>query len=210
MIIQCDFDGTVTTNNVSLLLRERFAIGNWQRIEADYLQGRLGVDESNKRQFALIREPKEKLVAFASKNAKVRAGFSDFAYYCRSSGIRLIIVSSGLDFYIEAVLNKIGARDIELYCARTSFGQDGIAVSYIGPDGSLLKQGFKEKYLTWLKKRGGRVTYIGDGLSDLAAASAADQVFATGHLHRLLGAKQVSHYSFTDFHDILHQLCAQP
>jgi len=26
MIIQCDFDGTVTTNNLSLLLRERFAI----------------------------------------------------------------------------------------------------------------------------------------------------------------------------------------
>jgi len=210
MIIQCDFDGTVTTNNVSLLLRERFAIGNWRKTESDYLQGLLGVEESNKRQFALIREPKEKLVAFATQKARVRTGFLDLVHYCRSSGIRLIIISSGLDFYIEAVLNKIGSPNIELYCARTSFGQDGITVSYIGPDGSLLKQGFKEKYLAWLKKRGGCVTYIGDGLSDLAAASAADQVFATGHLHRLLGTKQVSHYSFTDFHDILHQLRAQP
>ena len=61
MIIQCDFDGTVTTNNVSLLLRERFAVGDWQKIESDDLRGQLAVEVSNIRQYALIKESREKL-----------------------------------------------------------------------------------------------------------------------------------------------------
>ena len=124
-----------------------------------------------------------------------------------AAGIRLTIVSGGLDFYIEAVLDKIGAPDLELHCARTSFTKDGIAVSYAGPDGGTIEEGFKKKYLAWLRKWGGRVAYIGDGLSDLEAAGAANCVFATGHLHTLLNANSVRHHTFSNFHDILHQIC---
>jgi len=207
MIIQCDFDGTIIKNNISLLLREKFAIGNWRKIESDYLGGRLAVEESNKRQYALIKESREKLEAFARKNAEIRAGFLEFVTYCLAAGIGLAIVSSGLDFYIEAVLDKIGASDLELHCAQTSFIKDGITVSYVGPDGGTVREGFKKKYLAWLRKRDGRVAYIGDGLSDLEAASAADCVFATGHLHSLLNTSSVRHHTFSDFHDILRQIC---
>jgi len=206
MIIQCDFDGTITTNNIGLLLREKFAIGDWRKIDSDYLCGRLTVEESNKRQYALIKEPRQKLVTFARENAQVRAGFLELVDYCRATGIRFVIVSSGLDFYIEAVLNKISVPDLELHCARTSFSQDGITISYTGSDGSTVTEGFKKKYLDWLKCQGECVTYIGDGLSDLEAARAADRVFATNHLHRLLSAEAISHYTFSDLHDILRQI----
>ncbi|MBA7573379.1 2-hydroxy-3-keto-5-methylthiopentenyl-1-phosphate phosphatase [subsurface metagenome] len=206
MIIQCDFDGTITTNNISLVLREKFAIGNWRKIESDYLGGHITVEQSNKLQFALIEESREKLEAFARKNAEIRPGFLEFVRYCQESAIPFAIVSSGLDFYIEAVLDKIGASDLELHCAQTSFAKDGITVSYAGPDGGTVREGFKKKYLAWLRKRGGRVVYIGDGLSDLEAARAADCVFATGHLHSLLNTSSVRHHTFSDFHDILRQI----
>ena len=206
MIIQCDFDGTITTNNISLVLREKFAIGNWRKIESDYLGGHITVEQSNKLQFALIEESREKLEAFARKNAEIRPGFLEFVRYCQESAIPFAIVSSGLDFYIEAVLDKIGASDLELHCAQTSFTKDGITVSYAGPDGGTVREGFKKKYLAWLRKRGGRVVYIGDGLSDLEAARAADCVFATGHLHSLLNTSSVRHHTFSDFHDILRQI----
>ena len=206
MIIQCDFDGTITTNNISVLLREKFASGEWRRIESDYLCGRLTVEESNKRQYALIKEPRQNLVTFARDNAEVRAGFLEFVDYCLATGIRFVIVSSGLDFYIEAVLNKISAPDLELHCARTNFSQNGITVSYTSPDGSMVTQGFKKKYLDWLKCQDNYITYIGDGLSDLEAARAADCVFAINHLHRLLSTNSISHYTFSSFHDILRQI----
>ena len=53
MIIQCDFDGTIIRNNLSVLIRERFAPDAWRAIEVDYLEGRITVEESNKRQFAM-------------------------------------------------------------------------------------------------------------------------------------------------------------
>jgi len=61
MIIQCDFDGTIINNNLSTVLRENFAPRNWQDIESDYMEGKISVEQSNKLQFALIKEPKEEL-----------------------------------------------------------------------------------------------------------------------------------------------------
>jgi len=206
MIVQCDFDGTVTTNNLSFLLRERFAIGDWQKVQAEYLKDQLSVEMSNIRQYALLKESREKLQEFSRESVEVRPGFLEFVAYCGAAGVDLVIVSSGLDFYIEAVLEKLGVSDLELHCARTSFSQDGIGVSYLDPDGNVIEEGFKKKWLSSLKRQGDSIVYIGDGLSDLQAACVADHVFAIDHLHRLLSINSVAHHTFSDFHDILRQM----
>jgi len=206
MIIQCDFDGTITRNNLGILLRENFARGDWQKIDSDYLRGHLTVEQSNKLQFALIKEPKERLQEFVRRHIEVRPGFVDFVSYCRESAIPFVIVSSGLDFYIKPVLAQIGMPDLELYCGQTSFNGDGINVSYCDPEGNIINEGFKKEYLTWLKKRGKNIIYIGDGLSDLDAARQADHVFATGHLLGLLSSESIVCSGFSDFCDLLHRV----
>lgn len=205
-IIQCDFDGTIIMDNMSILLREQFASSEWQAIEADYLAGRLTVEESNRRQYLMIKEPREVLQSFVLKNIRVRAGFLDFVQHCHASGMRLVIVSSGLDFYVETLLNSIGLPGVEVYCGRTVFGQDGITVQYIDPEGYEVTNSFKRRCLTWLRNQGGPITYIGDGLSDLDPAIAADYVFATDHLRRLLEAASIPHYPFTTFTEILSRM----
>ena len=137
MIIQCDFDGTITKNNLSILLRENFARGDWQTVESDYLRGRITVEESNKLQYMLIKEPKERLQKFVRQYIEVRSGLGEFIKYCRDSAIQFVIVSSGLDFYIEPVLAQIGIPDLELHCGQTSFGKDGIVVTYYDPKATL-------------------------------------------------------------------------
>ena len=206
MIIQCDFDGTIIRNNLSVLLRERYAGGDWQKIDCDYLHGHLSVEQSNKLQFALIKEPKERLQAFVRQHIELRAGFVEFVRYCQESAIHFAIVSSGLDFYIEPVLAEIGMPDLELHCGRTSFGKDGIDVSYYAPEGNIINQGFKKRYLTWFKKWGTNIIYLGDGLSDLEAAQQADYVFATGELLDLLDTHSIACSAFSDFYDLLHQV----
>jgi len=206
MIIQCDFDGTITRNNLSVLLRQNFARGDWEKTEADYLHGYLAVEQSNKLQYSLITESKEKLQEFARQHVEVRPGFVGFARYCHETGIPLVIVSSGLDFYIETVLIEIGMRNLELHCGQTSFGKDGIVVSYTDPEGNIINEGFKKRYLNWLRKRDSNIIYIGDGLSDLEAARNADHVFATDHLLRLLSTDSVAYSAFSDFYDLLYQI----
>ena len=206
MIIQCDFDGTVTRNNLSVLLRQNFAHGDWQKIDSDYLHGYLTVEQSNKLQYSLIKEPKEKLQEFARQHVEVKPGFVEFVDYCQDAGIPLVIVSSGLDFYIETVLIEIGMQNLELHCGQTSFGKDGIVVSYTDPEGNIINEGFKKRYLNWLRKRDSHIIYIGDGLSDFEAAHNADHVFATDHLLRLLNTDSVACSTFSDFYDLLYQI----
>ncbi len=206
MIIQCDFDGTIINNNLSTLLRENFAPENWQDIESDYLKGIISVEQSNKFQFALIKEPKEKLQEFVCRHIKLRAGFIEFICYCNEKRLPFVIVSSGLDFYIEPVLKKIGLHNLELYCAQTVFSRNGIEVSYYDPEGNPLDQGFKNSYLRWLQKRGEEVIYLGDGLSDLDAAHQANHVFATGNLQYLLERESITYHSFSDFYSVLRTI----
>ena len=102
--------------------------------------------------------------------------------------------------------DEIGMQNLELHCGQTSFGEDGIVVSYTDPEGNIINEGFKKRYLNWLKKRDNYITYIGDGLSDLEAARNADHVFATDHLLRLLNTDSIACSAFSDFHDLLHQI----
>jgi len=206
MIIQSDFDGTIIRNNLSVLLRGEYACGDWQKIDSDYLHGHLTVEQSNKLQFALIKEPKERLQAFVRQHIELRPGFIEFIRYCQKSTTPFAIVSSGLDFYIEPVLAEIGTPDLELHCGQTTFSRDGIEVSYYDPDGNIVNHGFKKKYLTWLRERGTNIIYLGDGLSDLEAACQADHVFATGHLLDLLDTHSIERSAFSDFYDLLHQV----
>ncbi len=96
--------------------------------------------------------------------------------------------------------------DLELHCGQTSFSRDGIGVSYYDPEGNIINRGFKKKYLTWLKKRGKPIIYLGDGLSDLEAARQAVHVFATGHLLDLLGTQSIACSAFSDFFDLVRQI----
>ena len=206
LIIQCDFDGTITRNNLSTLLREQFACGEWRRIELDYLRSRVSVEQSNRLQYALIEEPRERLQEFVRQHIDVRPGFREFVRYCRDNAIKFVIVSSGLDFYIETVLVEIGMPDLELHCGRTVFTKDGIGISYTDPEGNTVDKGFKDKHLFWLKRSARDLIYIGDGLSDLEAARCADHVFAIGHLATLLRAESVAWSCFIDFYDLLSQM----
>ncbi len=206
MIIQCDFDGTIIRNNLSLLVREHFAPDAWRAIETGYLEGRITVEESNKRQFALIKEPKERLQEFVRCHIDIRQDFTEFIADCEAKGNQLVIVSSGLDFYIEVVLSELNMSDIELYCGKSEFNKKGIMVSYADQNGNTIEHSFKISYLNWLKQRGKKIIYIGDGLSDLEAACDADYVFATGHLATLLKEEHVSWSYFNSFIDIRNKL----
>ncbi len=206
MIIQCDFDGTIIRNNLGVQLRENFAVGDWQKIESDYILGNLTVEQSNKLQYALIKEPAEVLRGFICQHIDLRPGFLEFTGYCRQNTIPLVVVSSGVDFYIETVFAEIGMLNAELYCGRATFQDSGIDVSYRDPEGEIVDAGFKEKYLMWLKRRSSKVIYIGDGLSDIEAAQKAYYVFARDNLLKLLDADRVPSSAFSDFYDVMWQI----
>jgi 2-hydroxy-3-keto-5-methylthiopentenyl-1-phosphate phosphatase len=181
-LVQCDFDGTVTEEESSFFLLDTFAQGDWRRLLREYKEHRISVGEFNTRAFAMVKADKTTLLGALKGEVKVRAGFHELVNYCREKGFRLVIVSNGLDFYIEAILKDLRLENIEVHAAQASFHPRGMKVHYAGPDGKRLDDGVKEAYTQSFLKLGYRVIYIGNGDSDVAPAQYAHHVFATGDL----------------------------
>jgi 2-hydroxy-3-keto-5-methylthiopentenyl-1-phosphate phosphatase len=117
-------------------------------------------------------------------------------------GIRIVIVSNGLDFYIKRILEDNGLQNIEYHAAETRFHSNSLKVWYIGPDGSIVDSGFKGKYVNQYLDDGYQVVYIGNGTSDLTPASCSHQVFATESLLKHCQRTGLACIPFTSFFEI--------
>lgn len=202
-LIQCDFDGTITEEDVSFSILDAFANGDWRRLLNQYRKGRISVGSFNTRAFVMVREDKEALDRFVLERVRIRAGFKELLAYCRRKGLRFVIVSNGLDFYIRTILGAVGTDNIEVFAARTEFSTEGIKARYIGPDGIELQDGFKEAYVRHFRAGGYRIIYIGNGASDAPSASLADHIFATGPLLAHCQEAKLDCTPFIDFNDIV-------
>jgi len=156
-LVQCDFDGTITEEDTSFFLLDAFAQGDWRRLLREYKEHRISVGEFNTRAFAMVKADRPALLEAIKDKVRMRAGFHELVAYCSRRGFRLVIVSNGLDFYIEAILKDIGLENIEMYAAKTRFHPEGMQVRYIDPNGSQLDDGLKEAYIKSFLNQGYRV-----------------------------------------------------
>lgn len=205
-LVQCDFDGTITEEDEAFLLLDAFASGNWGRVLDEYREGKISVGTFNSRAFAMVKADKQTMLDFVQRTKKIRPGFKELVSYCRDKGFRLVIVSNGLDFYIEAILKDIGVRGIEVYAAQTRFSPDGLDVRYMGPDGKVLQDSFKEAYTRAFLSKSYRVAYVGNGPSDMPAARLAHRIFATDGLLELCRKTKLNCIPFADLNDVVRNL----
>lgn len=205
-IVQCDFDGTITEEDESFLLLDAFAGKNWRQIFDEYKEGKISVGAFNARAFTMIKADKQTMLDFVQRNKKVRPGFQELVSYCRNKSIRLVIVSNGLDFYIEAILKDIGMDGIEVFAAKTWFYPGGLDVKYIGPNGNELQNSFKEAHTKAFLSQGYRVIYVGNGPSDMPPAKLAHRIFARDGLLELCRDENLNCIPFADLHDVVKNL----
>jgi len=205
-IIQCDFDGTITEKDVSFLILDTFADGDWRQVLAQYREGKIPVGRFNTRAFAMVKADEQTLLGFIKGRARIRAGFSELLACCERKGFQFAIVSNGLDFYIKAMLGDMGIDDIEVFAAQNRFGTNGIDVRYIGPQGDQLEDGFKDAYVRLFQERGYRVIYIGNGDSDLSPARQSHHIFATGDLLNECKKMKLGCTPFTDLNEVVKVL----
>jgi 2-hydroxy-3-keto-5-methylthiopentenyl-1-phosphate phosphatase len=203
MLIQCDFDGTITEEDVSFALLDAFAQGEWREWLQQYRENKISVGEFNTRAFALVKASKAELLDVARDKVRLRDGLHELISYSQSQGFRFIIVSNGLDFYVKSILKDAGLRDIEVYAATTRFYRHGLKVQYIAPDGTPLVSEFKEAYSRAFLKQGYRIIYVGNGPSDIAPAVHAHHIFARDGLLEYCQQLNIKCTPFNDLNDIV-------
>lgn len=206
MIIQSDFDGTLTEEDVSFALLDVFAQGDWRKLYQQYREKKMTVGDFNAKAFAMVKASREDLLRVAREDVKLREGLRNLVNYCQDRGFRFLVVSNGLDFYIKEILEDVGLGNIEVYAAQTKFTPDGLEVQYIGPEGTALKKGFKEAYTKLFIKQGYQVVCLGNGPSDIFPAALAQHVFARDGLLDACKEKKLKCKPFDDLNDVVRGL----
>jgi 2,3-diketo-5-methylthio-1-phosphopentane phosphatase len=204
VVVLCDFDGTVSETEASLAILRNFIPGLWERYERPWLDREISTHDCLGYQFTMMSTPIEEMARFAADNVALRKGFKRFVTWCRKEGHGLVITSSGVDFYIKAILDRNGLGDVPFVANRTHW-VDGL--------GNITEEGLHNAECDWCgncklelielyRSRGAKVVYVGDGATDECPAAKADLVFARSALLEFCKREKVDHIPFDTFDDV--------
>lgn len=207
-IVFCDFDGTVTQDDVTDRILEELADPSWRELEGAWVQGMIGSRECLERQMALVRASKKQLNSLIDSVA-LDPCFPSFYEYTEHAGIPFYILSDGFDYVIKRVLRRAGA-DGELRNGKHLFTssmevEDNRARVSFPHDARVCEHGCatcKPAIIRRLRRNHRPVVFIGDGLSDRFAVEESDLVFAKKQLLAHCRKHEIACVPFETFADI--------
>lgn len=222
-MIICDFDGTVTEEDVCDEIMEKFGSPAWRSIGEQYAKGIISHEVMNKDFVTSLKVSPEELVIFLKQKIKIREGFSKFLAFCQQHNILLIIVSGGWDFYIRAILKDINLyfvqsvndlscvsiNTVPIICNNLSFNREmnSWQIKFSALTGSQNCTPNKRDVIDYLRScEVKNIIVVGDGTSDHDLARAADFVFSRNGLTQYCESNGVSHLEFSSFIDIFHRI----
>ncbi|MEW6376193.1 MAG: MtnX-like HAD-IB family phosphatase [Thermodesulfobacteriota bacterium] len=207
-LILCDFDGTISIRDLGYDLLNRFSSGDWESIDRDFCEGKIGSKEAYSRIAKIIKWDEQAILDFIREHSGIDPCFTSFYRYCRDQGIDIKIVSDGLDVYIKTVLEIHHLSEIPFYsnCGHFLKGKEvDVAFPHFNEECGLCGA-CKKRLLQIHRKEYDSILFVGNGLSDRCAAKEADFVFAKGSLYAYCIDQDITCHFFQDFHEILGDL----
>jgi 2,3-diketo-5-methylthio-1-phosphopentane phosphatase/HAD superfamily hydrolase (TIGR01509 family) len=210
-LILCDFDGTISVRDMGYVLLNRFSSGDWEAIDRDFCEGKIGSKEAYGRIAKIIKGDEEAVVRFIREHSNIDPYFISFYHECHEKGIDVRIVSDGFDFYIKTVLEIHHLSEIPFYANCGHFlGEEGMEVSFPHFNEECGLCGTCKKKLVQIhRKEYDSIFFVGNGLSDRCAAREADFVFAKGSLYTYCIDQNITCHFFESFHEIVSDLKKQ-
>jgi len=202
--VLCDFDGTVAQDDVGDLLFSTFAQTADARAAVDaWARGEIHSRECLEREAASARCCANTLKNFLSER-RLDPYFKDFHDFARQRGIEVVVLSDGLDYYIEHLLVRNGLGGIEFFANKLRIEGDTLRVEF--PWHNLLACTecgcCKTHHLLRYREEGYFIVYVGNGLSDRCPCESADLVLAKGELLEHCRAKNIGAVEFKNFRDV--------
>jgi 2,3-diketo-5-methylthio-1-phosphopentane phosphatase/HAD superfamily hydrolase (TIGR01509 family) len=207
-LILCDFDGTISLQDIGFILVDHFTSGNWEEIGQGFREGEIGSKEAYSRIAKILKGNKSTLLRFIQEHSSIDPSFSIFYQYCREQNIDVKIVSDGLDLYIKKILEIHHLSEIPFYANHTYFhkrGGIGISFPYANEECGLCGT-CKKKIIQIHRKDYDLILFVGNGVSDRCAAREADFVFAKDSLYFYCIDQDMTCHFFEHFYEILSDL----
>lgn len=202
--ILCDFDGTVAEDDVGNLLFDKFSTdGGARQFVEKWERGEISSRECLEREAEMARANKDQLNSFVLER-RLDPYFKDFHDFAKKRGMEVVIISDGLDYYIESMLLRNGLGEIDIHANRLRLEEDNLRIDF--PHYNLLGcedcACCKTHHLFRYRENGYFIVYVGDGLSDCCPCTSADMVFAKGSLLDFCQKAGIDHIEFRNFRDV--------
>ncbi|WP_428423102.1 MtnX-like HAD-IB family phosphatase [Methylibium sp.] len=205
--ILCDFDGTISTTDVTDALLSAFGRPGWAALEAGWLRGEIGSRECMAGQIELLDMSRAELDA-ALLEIEIDPAFVRFVEIARALGMPLSIVSDGLDHVIRSVLAHHAIDGVAVVANRLlQVGERAWRLEFPNAHADCRRaSGNCKCALAQQRRQDARVLYIGDGASDFCVAHRVDFVLAKDSLIEYCASNGIEHKPIRDFEEALSTL----
>ncbi len=199
--ILCDFDGTISTVDLSDFIYRNFAACGLQYSD-QWALGLISTRQEILQTFATITAGRSEIAA-ALKSIPIDPGFHELLALTKNPGIKIAVVSDGLDWAIQTVLLAHGINGIPVYANHAVFNGELISFEFPWFDPSTPLSGvckplIVQRYL----QQSSLVVYIGDGRSDQDAVREASIVFAKGPLVEFCRTQGIAAQEYTSLSEV--------
>lgn len=202
IIVFCDFDGTVTLQDVGNELFK--GVEDFDKLNKMFKEEKLTIYEY---WHMLCRNlPKGTTIDNLRKQSnkfQIDSYFVSFVEFCKLNSIKLYIVSDGYDIYIQEILNL---HNIELpVCSNKLIDK----IEYLEPEFTNASESCKcysanckRNFVLNKSSENTLKIYIGDGYSDFCGAAHCDVIFAKKSLAAYCNENNLPHYNYKTFFDV--------
>ena len=207
MHIFCDFDGTISIEDATDYILNRFADKEWENIEEQWRCGHIGSAQCMERQIALIHASRQELNK-ALDEISIDPTFAAFIGFTNSIHIPVTVISDGVDCFIKRILARYNIDHLPVIANSLKIsGINGhteyrLHSPYIDPLCASASGVCKCRAVSSSDIR----IYIGDGRSDFCVSDKPDIVFAKGRLATYCADNHINFIPYHDFTDITHTL----
>jgi 2-hydroxy-3-keto-5-methylthiopentenyl-1-phosphate phosphatase len=202
LAILVDYDGTISLTDVTEQILAQHVAGVWEEAEASYDAGRMGSRRLMTWEVSLIDADPDEMRRTAAEQPH-DPGFVPFVRRAQGAGIPVEIVSDGYGFFIEPALERLGAPELPVVTARTTFIGRRATIEFPNAHPACFVCGTCKRQRVLAHRAAGRqVVYIGDGESDRYAAGYSDVVFAKRSLERICLEAGWAYRRWTAFNEI--------
>jgi len=201
-IVFCDFDGTITAEETFVGMLKKFATENYTQVKQQIIDKDITLGEGVRKMVESVPSQKFPQVLDYIRDQEIRAGFPELLDYLYFHGVPFVVISGGLLESVKTRLEDFAARIQAIHAAE------------VNTDGDYLKLFSKYQNQTDLVAKSvvmstyhfEQAVVIGDGITDLNMAMAADIVFARDYLSKFLAQNNKSFIRWNDFFDVLNHL----
>lgn len=210
VIIVSDFDGTITKTDTLSKFLEDYADDKWLDIENDWRDGKFGSQECLVKQFELVPNLTPELISNFLNTMQIDEGFISFSNLAQKHNIPIVVLSDGLDYFINNIFEKHNLEYINVITNHAYFEDKGklkdkFVIEFPNDSKHCTNNAgtCKCKVVKNLKKLYKKVVYIGDGASDFCVSKEPDIVYAKAGLAEYCRNNDIKFVEYKTYKDII-------